>query len=112
MGDSIIIKTVLDRFLESEEATWTEIDENIDFISYLSDSELIKECQIKYDSHCIGIFRCNQEHQQQHCFAPLVLEAVEVILGLYEKTGELHPNHYYILSYYLAMSEMRMIFVS
>jgi hypothetical protein len=109
--ESEVVTVVFNRFLESEESTWTEIDENIDFISYLNDSELVKECQVKYDSHCVGTFRCNQEHEQQYCFAPFILEAVEVILDLYERCGELHPNHYYILSYYLALSEMNMIFV-
>lgn len=109
--ESELIKLVLDRFLESEESTWTEIDENIEFISYLSNSELVNECQVKYYSHCQGTFRCDQEHERRYCMAPLILESVEIILDLYEKTGELSSDFYYILSYYLAMSEMRLIYV-
>jgi hypothetical protein len=106
-----VVRMVYNRFIASEEETWTELDDNIEFISYLNNSELVKEVTIKYFEHSRGIFRCNQNHEQRYCFAPYVLEAVDAIITLYEKTSELHPKNAYILSYYMAMSELRILYV-
>jgi hypothetical protein len=108
--ESDVVKTVYARFIESEGDSWTGIDDNIEFFGYLSDSELIKEAEIKCSTHYGKVLRCTQDHEQQNCFAPFILEAVEAILNLYEKTGELHKKNQYIITYYLALSEMRMIF--
>mgnify|MGYP001546451739 CR=1 FL=1 len=105
-----VVKTVYTRFLESEEERWTEIDDNLEFVDYLSDAELIKECLVKYTRHFGGVFRCIQDHSQENCFAPYILEAVEAILKLFEETEDLHENNRYILTYYLVMSELKMIY--
>jgi hypothetical protein len=104
------VKLVYSRFIDSESDEWTAIDENIEYCSYLSDSELIKEVTIKYEIHCKSEFRCNQNHQQIHCFAPYILESVEAILNLYIDTEELHEKNRYILTYYIVMSDLGMIF--
>lgn len=107
-----VVKTVYNRFIESEGPMWGELDDNLEFVEYLSDKELIKECQIKFDYHSQGVFRCFQDHEHQFCMAPLILESVDAILSLFEKTGELHEKNRYILSYYCSMSELRMIYVT
>jgi hypothetical protein len=110
---SEIVKMVYKRFMDNEsDEEWDDIDNNLEFFSYLTDSELIKETKIKIKEHSTGVFRCRQEHDQQYCFAPFVLEAVEVIVALYNETEVLHPKNAYILSYYLVMSEMGLIFSS
>jgi hypothetical protein len=107
---SEVVKLVYNRLIESEDCVWTDIDYNIEFFNWLNDKELVKESQIKYDSHCGGVFRCSQNHEQEHCFAPYVLESVGSIISLFEETRSLHAKNRYILTYYLAMSEMKMIY--
>lgn len=105
-----IVKLVYARFIENESDEWTEVDDNLEFCNYLTDSELIREAEIKYESHCVGNFRCIQEHEPQFCFAVYILEAVEAILKLYENKKELHEKNRYILVYYVAMSALGMIY--
>jgi len=104
-----IVKLVYNRFMDNEDNQWTDIDNNLEFFSYLTDKELVKESKIKTYEHERGI-RCSQEHGQVNCFAPYILEAVEIILKLYDETKELHPKNAYILSYYLVMGEMGLIY--
>jgi hypothetical protein len=112
------VKTVYMRFMEneavaekSEKTNWTDVDDNLEIIGFMLDEELIREIEIKYLDHSkSGVFRCYQDHKQELCIAPHILEAVGGILELYEETGELHAKNRYILSYYLALSELRLIF--
>lgn len=105
-----IVRIVYTRFIESEDQGWTEIDDNLEMYGWLSNEELVKEAKIKCLSHSKGTFKCTQKHEQQNCFAPRILEAVEAVLSLYDRTKELHPKNAYILTYYLVMSELKMVF--
>ena len=105
-----IVKMVYSRFIKSEEDGWSEIDNNLEFFSFLTDGETILEAQIKFLRHSKGTFRCFQEHSSEECVAPLILEAVGIILELYEINRMLHEKNRYILTYYLAMSELGLIF--
>lgn len=107
-----IVKLVYNRFIDSEDQTWTTIDDNLEFVDYLTDDELIREASIKADDHSVGVFRCKSSHEANFCFAPFILESVNSILSLNEKTGELHPKNRYILTYYLSMSELGLIYSS
>lgn len=110
---SEIVKVVYNRFLESEESRWTRIDDILEGLAWLSDEELIGETILKYLTHCEGTFRCNQDHKDDRlCFAPFILESVEAILKLFEETARLHPKNAYILTYYLAISEIGLIYSS
>lgn len=104
------VKMVYARFIDSESEGWTRIDDAIELCSYLSDSELVMEATLKFERHCKGTFRCEQNHQQIHCFAPFILDAVEAILNIYVNNEELHEKNKYILTYYIAMSELNMIY--
>ena len=109
---SEIVKLVYNRFIESEdEIAWTDLDSNLELMGYLTDRELMKETQIKIFEHSKGIFRCGQSHSQENCMAPLILESAIAISDLYEKTKQLHGKNRYVLEYYLAMSEMNLIYV-
>jgi hypothetical protein len=105
-----IVKMVYNRFIESEEEIWTDLDSNLEMFGYLTDKELIVEADVKHEKHCQTGIRCAQDHQPSNCMAPIILESVEIILDLYDKTGELHEKNRYILEYYLVMSELKMIF--
>ena len=108
--ESEIVKIVYNRFIESESGDWTDIDENLEFFSYLTEEDLIREAGVRKIRHSKGTMKCSQNHKSVECFAPLILEAVEAILNLYEKTGTLHPKNAYVLNYYLVFSEIGLIY--
>ena len=102
---------VYSRFMDNEDGhTWTGLDDSLELLDWMSNLELAREASVEAEKHSRGVFRCTNDHDQQFCFAPFVLESVGAILDLYEKTGDLHEKNRYILSYYLAMSSMRMIY--
>lgn len=105
---SEIVKMVYNRFFESEGEGWSRIDDNLELLQFLSDKELISESKILYKKHSMGVFRCTKEHDQASCFAPYILEAVEAIISI----EDLHPKNAYILTYYIAMSELNLIYSS
>ena len=55
---SQIVKLVYSRFIDSEEEIWSEFDDNLEFVGYLTDKELIQECSIKVFEHSKGDLRC------------------------------------------------------
>src|SRR5271166_5186978 len=95
-----VVKLVYTRFLNSEEPSWTDIDENLQFFDSLSDQELINESIIKYEEHKRTGIRCSEDHPKDICFGPIVLDSVGAILELYEKTKNLHVKNRYVLMYY------------
>lgn len=109
--ESAIVKIVYERFLSSEKLNWDEIDDNLELVGFMSDKELVVECTIKFMDHSFGRFRCAKEHiDGDICFAPLILEAVGSVIKLYDTTQSLHERNKYVLSYYLVMSELRLIY--
>lgn len=102
--DAKVVRMVYNRFLENEVEGWTTIDDILEILEYLTDEELIIQVKVRMEEHKKGI-RCKKEHEQSNCFAPFVYQAVESILTL----EDLHPKNAYVLSYYLAMSEMGLI---
>ena len=106
---SEIVRTVYLRFIESEEESWGDLDSHLENIAEMSDEELIAAVATKSLSHSKGI-RCQQDHDPRYCFAPFILEAVESILELFIETNQLHEKNKYILSFYLAMAELGLIF--
>lgn len=112
-----VVRTVYNRFIESEQETWSDLDSNIELFEYLNDKELIVESEIKYNKFSKKSFRCSQYHgddpkvhTQDFCMAPLILEAVGAIISLYRETKDLHPKNRYLLTFFHSMSEMKMIY--
>lgn len=109
-----IVSIVYRRFIDNEsDELWTDLDENLIFFEYLSDKDAINEAKVKILKHKgKGIFRCQSSHEHKYCFAPVILEAVEAIVKLYDEfNGPLHPINRYVLMYYLSMSEMGLIYL-
>lgn len=105
-----IVKIVYQRFLESEDQIWTDVDSTLEMFEYLTDDEIIVESEVKIGKHAKNGIRCSLQHDRIDCFSPYILEAAEAIVKLYNNTNQLHPKNRYILSYYLAMSEVGLIF--
>lgn len=108
-----VVTVVYRRFLESEsDDSWTDLDEKILMLDWLTDQQMISEATLKYLSHSKEgtIFRCMQNHSQADCFSPFILQAVESIVLLFSDTNYLHERNRYILMFYLAMSDLGLIF--
>lgn len=105
----IVLTTYL-RFIESEEETWTSLDTNLEMFEMLTDTEVVIEASVKMLGQETGTIRCYQNHKQEYCFAPTIQEAVHAIIELWDETKELHYKNRYILLYYIAMSELKLIF--
>lgn len=108
---SKMVKIVYNRFIENEEGGWTKIDDVLEILAYLSTEDLVNEARIKLEKHSKGL-RCTKNHDHTQCFAPYVLESIEIILELYDLTKSLRPSNAYIITYYLAMSDLGLIFSS
>lgn len=104
------VQMVYHRFIDSETDDWTNVDNVLESLESLSKEELVSESAIKYMKHSKGVFRCENDHEQEYCMAPFILESVGAILALYKETGNLHPRNAYILHYYLGMSEMGILY--
>lgn len=108
-----VVRIVYERFLDSESQDWGDLDCNLEFFDWLHDKELINEVRIKQINHLRGKFlRCTSDHDQESCFAPVIMEAVGYILDLWDSTRILHERNRYVLLYYVSMSEMGLIFSS
>lgn len=106
-----VIDIVYERFMESEEdLMWTDLDDNLEWFSILTDKELVNETEIKLFEHAKGTLRCKQEHSHEYCFAPLILEAAQSISLFFKKSKVLSVRHKYVLTYYMALSELRLIY--
>lgn len=106
-----IVKLVYSRLIDSEVEAWTEIDDILEPLGYLSDSELLAEAEVAYRKFSNSeVLRCEMDHDQIYCVAPLIYESVGAILDL--DAEFLHIKNAYILKYFLGMLELKMIFTS
>ena len=109
--ESKTVKIVYARFIENENDDWTDLDENLTLYGQLGNKELVKQTKAKIKIHSKGIFRCVEQHPQEYCMSPLILESAEAIVNLYDETKVLHPKNSYILCYYLVLSELKLIYI-
>jgi len=105
--EQIIVKRVLARFKESDklETEWSEVDEQMSRLEWLDNHQLTIEAGVKLDEHAGGNPKCGQNHAEGECFVPVIIDAVCIILNLYDQTGNLHANNRFILEYYLSLSQ-------
>jgi hypothetical protein len=102
-----VIKKVYAKFVESDTAGnegWSDIDENMSYLAYLTDAEVIIEAAAKIHQQKLGNPRCNLDHPTTECFVPTVLEAADIVIDLYTKTGHLPNKNRFLLEYYLTLS--------
>lgn len=101
------IRKVYSKFEESDRAGnagWSEIDENMSYLAFLTDGEVVVECMAKMIQQRQGSPRCNMDHPNAECFVPTVLEAVDLLTKLYAETGHLPKRNRFVLEYYLTLS--------
>ncbi len=99
------ITNVFNKFLLTENnPKWEPFDDNMSYLEYLEDSELVSEAHVMLIKHSQGSWGCGAVHE--NCPISNVLEAVESILELQKTAEKLHVNNRYILEFYLTMSQM------
>jgi len=98
------ISTVYRRLLEGETTRdgWARFDTSMQHLTSLTDDELATEAAIAYCHHFDKNPRCQVAHPGTQCFVPSLIEAVNSILELHRKTGDLHFKNRYILECYLS----------
>lgn len=99
-----VIGAVLKRFNDSEILPWTEVDDAMEYLSWLSDAELAMETKMLLDKHAQGNARCIQKHPPEQCFVPVVLSAVSYILDDFEQSRRLAKKARYVMEYYMSIS--------
>jgi|GEM_PF-4281077 len=108
--ESKTIEQVYRRFMDGEEhASWDEIDTQLEYLDYLDSDQVFREASVQLSYHKFGKIRCGQEFCNQGCFAENVVDAVEIICKLYSDTNYLPVKNRYVLEYYLALSQLKMI---
>ena len=107
--DSEVVRLVYNHFMDTEEMDWSAIDDSLEYFGWLNDKEIIAECMVKMKAHSKGV-RCKMDHEIEFCLAPKVLNAAQAIIDLYKETRYLPPKNKYILTYYLGLSELGIIF--
>jgi hypothetical protein len=107
----ITVSQVYRQFAESDskDMEWTNIDTYMEAMSWLDDNQLIIEAAVVHQIHCSGQPRCTQEHPIEHCFVPVIIDAIGHILDLYAETKNLHVKNRFVLEYYLAVTQEGLI---
>lgn len=103
------VTSAYNHLMEREGRGWDELDDCLDYLEYLDDNQLHRETDVIYTQHVSRRVKCRQDHPIEHCFIPMLVDAVTAILELYKETNSLHPKNRYILQYYLAMQQVGMI---
>lgn len=106
-----VVVSVYNHLLANETRGWDGLDDYIEYLDYLTDDQLHRECDVIHEIHSRGQVKCNVDHPKEKCFVPIMFDAVTAILELYKETNNLHPKNKYILQYYLAMQQADMIVV-
>lgn len=106
-----VVRQVYIHLLGHENRGWDELDDFVDYLEFLTEDELYRECDALYSTHSGIEVRCHQKHDKKDCLIPLLIEAVAAILELYREAPTLHAKNKYILHYYLAMYQANMIVV-
>ena len=104
-----IVRSVYNRFLSFEDEVWSDLDELMTYYEFLSDEEIVIESALRMQLHMYKGIKCSDNHDIKDCFAPVILEAVEAIIELYDDANSLHEKNRYVLTYYMVLCELRLI---
>lgn len=109
--ESETVRRVFQKFASTDNAEpgWSDIDEHMSMLEWLGDAQLVIESSVIWQLHCQGETKCNQSHPSSECFVPTIVEAVGLILRLYEQNFNLHANNRFILNYYLCLTHVGFI---
>jgi hypothetical protein len=107
------VAEVFERFSSAEEkmVKWDEIDTQLSYLEYMSDSEIFQESRFVIVGHLTGIVCCDDKicNRGDDCFAKVTVRACEYILDDYLQSDYMPAKNRYVLSYYLALTHLGMI---
>lgn len=93
-------------FIKSEtREDWSEFDDFMEALDWLSNEELFREASIILEMHIKGDPRCKSNHPREKCVVPKMIEGVDAILNSYEQMGLMDDQFRNILKYYLALTQ-------
>ena len=104
-----VVSSAYSHLMEKEARGWDGLDDCMEYLAYLDDDQLHREADVIHSQHSHGKVRCQQDHPIEHCFIPMLVDAVAAILELYKETNYMHPKNRYVLQYYLSMQQVGMI---
>src|ERR1035437_6702179 len=96
---------------ELKATAWTDVDECMSLLDWLEDVQLVIEAEALFNLHKKGTPRCGVDHPIEHCFVPMIIDAVSAIIVLHKETQYLHQNNRYILQMYLSLTRIGEIVV-
>lgn len=98
------ITFVYTAIMDSEAKGWSNLDNYLELLEFLDDSELYRESEVLYSYHKNQKMGCPYPHNEgSSCFVENIMEAVEAITDLYKETGNLHPKNRYLLANYISL---------
>ena len=104
------IRMVYIHLLESEKGGWDSLDDSLELLEYLEDDQIVVEAEVALTNHKGKNMGCPHKHQKGDvCPVTNIIDATESILTLYRETFNLHEKNRYIISYYIALTNMGMI---
>lgn len=107
------VKTVFRKFSGDEEHRgWTEVDDDLSYLGYLTDEEIVIETEVQLNKHSEGKPRCTETHGPgSKCLVPVIIDAASAIVELYQQSKQIHSKNRYVLEYYLAFSHLGLIVI-
>lgn len=106
------VKMVFRNFItHDQQRGWSDIDEILFKLDFLSDEETILETETQIYRHSQGTLKCAEDHGQKACLVPQLMDCVNAICELYNESKSLHPKNRYLLHNYLAVSHKGTIYV-
>ncbi len=110
-----VINRVYDRFAEADkqQTKWTNLDTNMENLSYLDDYQLVIEAGTSVEKLCkLGEPRCKYDHKGGACFVPTIIEAVNAIIDTYEGDPYIDDKRRYVLQYFVSLAAIGEIYPS
>lgn len=100
-----VIGSVFKRFNSGETLTWTEMDDCMEQLAWLSEDQLIVEVEVMLYMHDEKKARCTVNHAREVCFVPVVMDACSYIVEDFKSSQRLVKKARYVLEYYLSLSQ-------
>lgn len=102
-----IVARVYKNFIEYDKQTgWTRFDDNMYALEWLKDHELHREADSLWEIHTNGNPHCNENHDVDKCFVPVIIEAVFIIMELFKNSNKMTPMMSFVLRVYLTLDAM------
>lgn len=99
-----LIGKVYNKFLQIEDGDWTNFDDSMEMLAWLSDREVATEAELVLRRHKMNGARCKTNHPAEECFVPVVIEAASYISQDFETSQRLAKKARYVLEFYIAMA--------